>query len=131
MHLDIEQSEVPETITACSLSQGKVRSEIIILPGSPHHPTLTSCFLTFSQSGASEPPSQLRAQVDPATTVTSYHNQHLATQPISEKSFRQENVVPRKAAFRRPEDAEDTSDEKDYDNLFQDLSVAETTKDVL
>jgi ATP-dependent helicase YprA (DUF1998 family) len=127
VHLDIEPSEVPETTTARSLGQEKARSEILILPGSPHHPTLTSCFSTFSQSDASEPPSQLEAQVDPATAVTSFHSQDPAKQPMSEESFRQENVVPRKTAFRGPKDAEDTSGEEDFVNLFQDLSVAETT----
>jgi hypothetical protein len=32
MYLDIEPSEVPETITTCSLGQEKIKSEIFILP---------------------------------------------------------------------------------------------------
>ena len=115
VHLDIQPSEVAETTTARSLGQEKVGSEILILPGSPRHPTLTSCFSTFLQSGASEPPSQLKAQVDPAAAVTSFHSQDPAIQPISEESFRQEYVVPRKAAFRGQKDEEDTSDEKDHE----------------
>jgi ATP-dependent helicase YprA (DUF1998 family) len=87
---------------------------MLILPGSPHHPTLTSCFSTFSQFSASEPPSQLGAQVDPATAVTSFHSQGLAIQPISEESFGRENNIPKKTTFRGPENAEDISDE-DYD----------------
>jgi len=81
VHLDIQPSEVAETTTARSLGQEKVRSEILILPGSPRHPTLTSCFSTFLQSGASEPPSQLKAQVDPAAAVTSFYSQDPAIQP--------------------------------------------------
>jgi hypothetical protein len=83
MHLKIEPSEVPETTTAHSLGQEKIRSEMLILPGSPHHPTLTSCFSTFSQFGASEPPSQLGIKVDPATAVTSFHSQDPALQTIT------------------------------------------------
>jgi hypothetical protein len=126
VHLDIEPSEVPETTTARSPGQEKVRSEILILPGSPHHPSLTSCFLIFSQSGASDPSSQLRPQVDLATAVAYFRSQDPAVQPIREESFCQKNVVPRKVAFRGPEDAEDTSDEEGCDNLCQNLSVAET-----
>jgi hypothetical protein len=45
VHLDIERSEVPEITDARSLSQEKVRSEILILPGSLYHFILTSKLL--------------------------------------------------------------------------------------
>jgi hypothetical protein len=69
VHLDIEPSEVPKIITARSPGQEKIIFEIFILPGSPHYPTLTSCFSTFFryfQSGASGvlgTPERLRARL--------------------------------------------------------------------
>jgi hypothetical protein len=54
VHLNIELLEFPEIIIARFLNQENIRSEIIIVPGSPHHPILTFCFSTFSQSGTSE-----------------------------------------------------------------------------
>ena len=44
MHLYIEPSEFSEIIIARSLDQENVRSEIIIVLGSPHHSKLKSEF---------------------------------------------------------------------------------------